>query len=64
MLGNETSAKIASYPIGILMLIDSNIIYAAQPEHVQLRKFIAEHTPNRSVHSVRVMVHAILPPST
>ncbi len=28
------------------MLIDSNIIiYAAQPEHSELRKFIAEHTP-------------------
>jgi toxin FitB len=28
------------------MLIDSNIIiYAAQPEHKQLRQFIAEHSP-------------------
>jgi predicted nucleic acid-binding protein len=28
------------------MLIDSNIIiYAAKPEHADLRRFIAEHTP-------------------
>jgi toxin FitB len=29
-----------------MMLVDSNIIiYAAQPVHSQLRRFIAEHTP-------------------
>jgi predicted nucleic acid-binding protein len=29
-----------------MMLVDSNIvIYAAQPEHIQLRRFIAEHVP-------------------
>jgi hypothetical protein len=28
------------------MLLDSNIIiYAAQPEHANLRRFIAEHSP-------------------
>lgn len=35
------------------MLIDSNIIiYSAQPEHVELRSFIAEHTPAVSAVSV------------
>lgn len=29
-----------------MMLADSNIIiYAAQPEHADLRQFIAEHSP-------------------
>jgi len=28
------------------MLVDSNIlIYAAQPEHVRLRRFLADHAP-------------------
>jgi predicted nucleic acid-binding protein len=33
-----------------MMLLDSNIIiYAAQPDHADLRQFIAEHTPAVSV---------------
>lgn len=32
------------------MLLDSNIIiYAAQPEHTELRRFVAEHVPEVSV---------------
>ncbi len=32
-----------------MMLIDSNIIiYASQPEHGELRKFIADHAPSIS----------------
>lgn len=32
------------------MLLDSNIlIYAAQPQHVALRRFVAEHTPAVSI---------------
>lgn len=32
-----------------MMLIDSNvIIYAAQPEHAELRQFIADHSPSVS----------------
>jgi hypothetical protein len=32
------------------MLLDSNIIiYAAQPEHITLRQFVADHAPAVSV---------------
>lgn len=42
----KTAPSRAASPDPALMLVDSNIIiYAAQPQHAELRRFIAEHAP-------------------
>ncbi len=55
--GKNLCERNEPYPVEIMMLLDSNIIiYAAQPQHRALRRFIATNTPAVSaVSQVEVM---------